>query len=91
MVPTLPPLLLEYEKPAIYEPLPGCKTRLLGIPRSVLLELHEVGLIRIFDVHSPGRRTPLRLVHIPTLVAFIERNERLVDQLVDEVQNKAKP
>jgi hypothetical protein len=78
----------EYRQPNVYEPLPGAKGRLEGIPRSVLIELHECGLIRIFDVQPPGRRTPIRLVHMPTLLAFIRGNPPLIDMLIAETKRE---
>ena len=68
---------LEYQKPALFEPLPSPRKRLLGFHRHVLRQLHHADLIRIIEVHRPGYRRPLELVHIPSLIGYLERVEEL--------------
>ena len=71
------PSELEYQKPALFEPLPSPHKRLLGLQRHVLLQLHDADLIRIVEVRRPGRRRPVELVHIPSLISYLERLEEL--------------
>jgi hypothetical protein len=89
MNPLLPQLgELEFQRPAVYEPLPTHKKLLMGIPRSVLEELAECNLIRISEFRPPGRRTVLRLVHMPSLLAFIRSHGGTVDLLVAEAEGE---
>jgi hypothetical protein len=69
--------VLEYEKPSLFEQLPGARKRLLGFDPHSLEELGRLDLIRIIEVIRPGRRRPIKLVHIPSLIAYIERVEEL--------------
>src|SRR5262245_34053494 len=69
--------VLEYEKPSLFEQLPGARKRLLGFDSHSLEELGRLDLIRIIEVIRPGRRRPIKLVHIPSLIAYIERVEKL--------------
>jgi hypothetical protein len=71
--------VLEYEKPALFEKLPGARKRFLGLDRSSLEQLGRCGLIRIIELTPPGRRFPIRVVHVPSLIAYIERVEELAD------------
>jgi hypothetical protein len=71
------PSQIEYVKPALFESLPSPRKRLLGFQPHVLHQLHEAGLIRIIEVTRPGRKRPIELVHIPSLIAYIERVEEL--------------
>jgi hypothetical protein len=71
------PSEFEYQKPALFEPLPSPRKRLLGLQRNVLLQLYDADLIRIIEVHRPGRRRPIELVHVPSLIAYLERLEEL--------------
>ena len=69
--------VLEYDKPSLFEQLPGARKRLLGFDPHSLEELGRLDLIRIIEVTRPGRRRPIKLVHIPSLIAYIERVEEL--------------
>jgi hypothetical protein len=69
----------EYQKPGLFEPLPGPRKLLLGFPRHTLLELHQAGLIRIIWAHSPGRKFPVSVVHVPSLIAYLQREEELAN------------
>jgi hypothetical protein len=71
------PSQFDYQKPALFEPLPSPRKRLLGFHRHVLRQLHDADLIRIVEVQRPGYRRPLELVHIPSLIAYLERVEEL--------------
>jgi hypothetical protein len=73
------PSEIEYQKPALFEPLPSPRKRLLGLQRNVLLQLHDADLIRIIQVHRPGRRRPVELVHIPSLIAYLESLEEIAE------------
>jgi hypothetical protein len=66
---------LEYVKPSLFEPLPSAKKTLVGIPRHTLLLLYKAGLIRIVYAHMPGRYKPIELVHMPSLIGYLEREE----------------
>ena len=89
MNPLLAPLgELEFQRPAVYEPLPTGKKLLVGVPRGVLEELAECNLIRISEIRPPGRRTTLKLVHMPSLLAFIRSHGGTVDLLVAEAEGK---
>jgi hypothetical protein len=79
---------LEFQRPAVYEPLPLGKKLLMGIPRSVLEELAECNLIRISEFRRPGHRTILKLVHMPSLLAFIRSHGGTVDLLVAEAEGR---
>jgi hypothetical protein len=70
-----PSAQLEYQKPGLFEPLPGPRKLLLGFPRHTLLELHAAGLVRIIWAHSPGRKYPVAVVHIPSLIEYLQREE----------------
>lgn len=74
MYPSLTP---EYEKPGLFERLPSPRKRLLGFDRHSLLELGDLDLIRVIEVTKPGHRRPIELVHIPSLIAYIERIEEM--------------
>ena len=71
------PCQIEYEKPGLFEPLPSPRKRLLGLRRHVLLQLHDAGLIRIIEVNRPGLRRALQLVHVPSVIGYLERVEEL--------------
>lgn len=89
MNPILAPLGdLEFTRPAVYEPMPTKHRLLMGIPRNVLEELAECELIRICEFKPPGRRIPLKLVHMPTLLAFLRRYGNTVDRLVAEAEGR---
>jgi hypothetical protein len=68
---------IEYQKPSLFENLPGPRKILLGFRRHQLLELHEAGLIRIIWAHSPGRKYPVPVVHIPSLISYLEHEEEV--------------
>jgi len=72
-----PTCISEYDKPALFERLPSPGKRLLGFDPHSLEELGHLDLIRIIEVIRPGRRRPIKLVHIPSLIAYIERVEEL--------------
>jgi len=86
------PTKSEYEKPGLFEPLPSPRKRLLGLQRHVLCQLHEADLIRIIEVRRPGYQRPLELVHIPSVIAYLERVEELArnDRLAKIRQGYAK-
>jgi hypothetical protein len=46
--------------------------RLRGLSRTTLLELHERKLIRVASIHKPGAKKAIRLVHLPSLDAYLE-------------------
>jgi hypothetical protein len=69
----------EYKKPSLFERLPSARKRLLGFDPHSLEELGRYGLIRIIEVVPPGRRFAIKLVHIPSLIAYVERLEELAD------------
>jgi hypothetical protein len=48
------------------------KDRLEGLSRVTLLELGAAGLIKIATLRKPGSRRGIKLVHIPSLLAYIE-------------------
>jgi hypothetical protein len=79
---------LEFQRPAVYEPLPGKHGLLMGIPRCVLEELAECDLIRISSFRRPGHQTTLRLVHMPSLLAFIRSHGGTIDLLVAEAEGR---
>ena len=83
---------LEYRKPELFESLPSPHKRLLGFQPHVLRQLNEAGLIRIIEVTRPGRMRRIELVHIPSLIAYIERVEELAknDRLAKIRQGYAK-
>ena len=72
-----PTCIPEYDKPALFERLPGPRKRLLGLDCHSLEELAHYDLIRIIEVIRPGRKHPIKLVHVPSLLAYIERVEQL--------------
>jgi hypothetical protein len=72
-----PTCISEYDKPALFERLPSPGKHLLGFDPHSLEELGRLYLIRIIEVTGPGRRRPIKLVHIPSLIAYIERVEEL--------------
>jgi hypothetical protein len=76
----------EYQKPSLFELLPGPRKVLLGFRRQTLLELYEAGLIRIVWAHSPGRKYPVPIVHIPSLIGYIEREEELARRAKEEAR-----
>ena len=72
-----PTCVHEYHKPALFERLPSPSKQLLGLDPRSLEELGRLDLIRIIEVIRPGRRRPIKLVHIPSLIGYIERVEEL--------------
>jgi hypothetical protein len=64
---------------------------LLGFRRQTLLELHEAGLIRIIWAHSPGRKYPVPVVHIPSLISYLEREEELARLAKEDAIRKTYP
>ena len=72
-----PTCIPEYDKPALFERLPSPRKHLLGFDPHSLEELGRLDLIRIIEVTRPGRQRPIKLVHIPSLIAYIERVEEL--------------
>ena len=75
MYPSGQPNSNDYTKPGVLEPLPAPRKRLLGFPRDFLLELADAGLIRLVTVTRPSHRRPVELVHVPSLLAYIEQEE----------------
>jgi hypothetical protein len=51
-------------------PKPG--ERREGLSRTTLLELHAAGDIKIAAVRKPGSQKAIRLVHLPSLKAYLE-------------------
>jgi hypothetical protein len=51
-------------------PKPG--ERFCGLSRTTLLELFEQGNIKIAAIRKPGSQKAIRLVHVPSLKAFLE-------------------
>ena len=74
-----PANVLEYERPGLFEKLPSARKRLLGLDRHSLEELKHLGLIRIIEVVPPVRKFPIKLVHVPSLIAYLERLEELAN------------
>jgi hypothetical protein len=66
-----------YEKPALIERMPGVRGRLLGLTGRELEDLERYHLIRVIEVRRPGRKWPIKLVHIPSLLEYLERVEML--------------
>jgi hypothetical protein len=52
--------------------LPKPQERLEGLSRTTILELHAQGDVKIAAVRKPGSQKAIRLVHIPSLKAFLE-------------------
>jgi len=65
----------DYTKPGVFESLPAPRKRLLGFTKDFLLELADAGLIRLVTVTRPSHRRPVALVHVPSLIAYIEQEE----------------
>jgi hypothetical protein len=62
----------EYRIPELFEPLPGQGRRLLGLTRQDLEGLEEMGVVRITEVGVPGRKRPLRVVYVPSLIGHLD-------------------
>jgi hypothetical protein len=62
----------QYLLTAEWARLPKPEERMEGLSRTTLLELHAQGDIKIAAVRKPGSQKSIRLVHIPTLKAFLE-------------------
>jgi hypothetical protein len=69
----------DYTKPGVFEPIPTPRKHLLGFTRNFIIELADAGLIRLVTVTRPGKRRPLRLVHVPSLIAYIEQEEAVAN------------
>jgi hypothetical protein len=72
----LSPQDLECQKPALFERLPSAHKPLLGFHRRVLMDLAEAGVIRLIQAHIPGRRFPVPLIYVPSLIQYIFDEER---------------
>jgi hypothetical protein len=48
------------------------KQRLCDLSRTTLLELSEGGLIRTVAIRKPGAVKGIRLVHMPSLLEYLE-------------------
>jgi hypothetical protein len=70
-----------YIKPGLFEQLPGPRKRLIGFTKDFLRELGAAGLIRLVKVRRPGNRRPLELVHVPSLIAYVEQEEAIAAQV----------
>gem|GEM_PF-5427895 len=44
----------------------------MGLSRTTLLELHAQGDIKIAAVRKPGSQKAIRLVHMPSLKAYLQ-------------------
>jgi hypothetical protein len=51
-------------------PKPG--ERYEGLSRTTILELHAQGDVKIAAVRKPGSQKAIRLVHVPSLKAYLE-------------------
>jgi hypothetical protein len=69
----------EYRIPELFEPMPRPGRRLLGIPHNILVELDDADLIKVVEVTRPSCRRPVKLVYIPSLIAYLERLEEIAD------------
>jgi hypothetical protein len=63
--------------PDLFEELPSLKRKLLGITGEDYDLLDKAGLVRITEVIVPGRKRPLRLVYIPSVIAYLNHLEEL--------------
>ena len=52
--------------------MPRDKQRLCGLSRTTILELAEGGHIRTAAIIKPGRKKGIRLVFLPSLLAYLE-------------------
>jgi len=52
--------------------MPKPKERLWGLSRTTLLELSEEGQIRTVAIRKPGRMKGIRLVYMPSLLAYLD-------------------
>lgn len=52
--------------------MPKPKQRLCGLSRTTLLELSQAGKIRTVHIRKPGRIRGIRIVYMPSLVAYFE-------------------
>jgi hypothetical protein len=64
----IPPHLLTEE----WVRLPKPRERYEGLSRTTLLELFEQGDIKIAAVRKPGSQKAIRLVHVPSLKAYLQ-------------------
>jgi hypothetical protein len=46
--------------------------RLCGLGRTTLMELGLKGCFRMASIKQPGRQRAIHLVHLPTLLAYLE-------------------
>jgi hypothetical protein len=84
--------ILEFEKLPLFERLPSPGKRLLGCDRHSLRELHRCDLVRIIKVTLPGHKRPINLVHVPSLVAYVERVEQLAEaKQLAEIRKRLRP
>jgi hypothetical protein len=56
--------------------MPKPKSRLCGLSRTTLLELHRLGHIKMAVIKKPGAQKGIRLVHLPTLYAYLEESAK---------------
>jgi len=52
--------------------MPKPMERLNGLSRSTLLELHRLGYIRMSVIKKPGSQKGIRLIHMPSLLNYLE-------------------
>lgn len=52
--------------------MPKPKDRLCGLSRTTLLELSEAGLIRTVAIRKPHAVKGIRLVYMPSLLAYLD-------------------
>jgi hypothetical protein len=52
--------------------LPKPQERLEGLSRTTILELHAQGDVKIAAIRKAGSQKAIRLVHIPSLKAYLE-------------------
>jgi hypothetical protein len=69
--------LNDYERPPLFERMPGARGRFLGFTGRELEELERYHLIRIIEVIRPGRKRPIKLIHTPSVLEYLERVEML--------------
>jgi hypothetical protein len=56
----------------------------MGLPRPVLQVLRDAQLIKTAKVSVPGYKHQIELIHMPTLLRFLDENSALVGRLVNE-------
>jgi hypothetical protein len=62
----------DYRVPELFEPLPGPGRRLMGLTKADLEGLEEMGSVRITEVVTLGRKRPIRVVYMPSLIGHLD-------------------